>query len=385
MPRPAGRILFAATILLVGLNLRPTLAAIGPVLDRIQAATGLSDTGASLLTSLPVLLMGLCLLGAGGLKARLGSRGGIALGLLCVAMACLGRWLWPTAPSLILTAVLGGVGIAIVQALLPAMIRHRAGAGAAGLMGLYSTAIMGGAAIASFASPRIAAAQGWPSALGVWALLAIAGLVVWSVIAKATDDLPGAVVGNSLWRSGKVWRLLAFFGLGTGAYTLVLAWLPPYYMQLGWSAQAAGTLLAGVTLAEVAAGTAVSLTIGQFPDRRPLLFLAIGLLLVGLVCLGTSPLTQAWPAALLAGLGIGALFPLSLIVAMDHGDSPAEAGLIVGVVQGGGYILAALLPLVAGVLRERLSDLSPAWWLMAGCCLVMAALAARLRPGERLS
>ncbi|NQE63685.1 MFS transporter [Caulobacter sp. RHG1] len=385
MPRPADRILFPATILLVGLNLRPALAAIGPVLDRIQAATGLGDTGASLLTSLPVLLMGLCLLGTRGLKARLGSRGGIALGLSCVAAACLGRWLWPAAPSLILTAMLGGVGIAVVQALLPAVIRHRAGAGAASLMGLYSTGVMGGAAIASFASPRIAAVQGWPAALGVWILPAIVGLAVWGATAKAADDPPSAAADGDVWRSAKVWRLLAFFGLGTGAYTLVLAWLPPFYTQLGWDASAAGALLAGVTLAEVAAGTAVSLCIGRFPDRCPLLLAAIGALLVGLVCLGLSPLVLAWPAALLAGLGIGALFPLSLIVAMDHGDGPAEAGLIVGVVQGGGYVLAALLPFAAGVLRQQLSDLSPAWWLMAGLCLVMALIAARLRPGLRLS
>jgi CP family cyanate transporter-like MFS transporter len=185
-------------------------------------------------------------------------------------------------------------------------------------------------------------------------------------------------------RSPRAWTLLFFFGLGTGAYTLVLAWLPPYYTRLGWSSAAAGTLLSLVTLAEVVAGIAVSFRVNRFHDRRPLLFPAIGALLAGLLCLTLAPLALAWLAAILVGTGIGALFPLSLIVAMDHGEDPAQAGQIVGFVQGGGYLLAALLPFGAGVMRAHLSDLAPAWCLMIGLCGVLAILAARLRPGERL-
>ncbi|WP_210332565.1 hypothetical protein [Methylosinus sp. H3A] len=55
--------LFLAAILLVGINLRPALASVGPLLDAIQSDTGLGDIGASLLTTFPVLLMGICLLG----------------------------------------------------------------------------------------------------------------------------------------------------------------------------------------------------------------------------------------------------------------------------------------------------------------------------------
>lgn len=43
-------------------------------------------------------------------------------------------------------------------------------------------------------------------------------------------------------------RLLgAYFGLINGGYTSLIAWLPPYYMQLGWQPQASGSLLALMT------------------------------------------------------------------------------------------------------------------------------------------
>ena len=101
----------------------------------------------------------------------------------------------------------------------------------------------------------------------------------------------------------------------------MLAWLPPY-TALGWTPVAAGSLLGAVTVAEIAAGLLVSALIGRLPDRRPALYLAIGSLLVGLAGLAIAPLAFAWPASVLAGLGIGALFPLSLIVTMDTRPRP---------------------------------------------------------------
>jgi MFS transporter, CP family, cyanate transporter len=374
--------MFPAAILLVGINLRPAIAAIGPLLDAMQRDTALPDAGASLLTTLPVALMGVCLLGAGWLRRGLGDRAGIAWGLGLILAGDLSRWLWPGVGVLLVTAVAGGVGIAMVQALMPAVIRSHAGTRTAGLMGLYSTAIMGGALMAGMAGPWLALLGGWPLALGVWALPALVGGLVWW---WASGGLGGmsvtAAPAMRLWRRPRAWLLLAFFGLGTGAYTLVLAWLPPFYTRLGWSAPQAGALLGLLTFCEVVAGLAVSLWIDRWPDRRPALFLAIAALLAGMLCLALMPLMLAWPAAVLAGLGIGALFPLSLIVAMDHGQGAGEAGAIAGFVQGGGYGLAALMPLVAGALRQHLADLTPAWWLMAGLCGVLGVIALRLGPG----
>ena len=66
-----------AAIVLVGLNLRPALAAVGPLLDMIQRATGISDGAASLLTTIPILLMGLGALSARRLQRITGIVGGV--------------------------------------------------------------------------------------------------------------------------------------------------------------------------------------------------------------------------------------------------------------------------------------------------------------------
>ncbi|WP_251256208.1 MFS transporter [Burkholderia mallei] len=380
---PAWRLV---AVVLVGLNLRPALASIGPLLDTIQRASGLSDSAASLLTTLPILLMGALGLVAPWLARRVGVRAGVGLGVAlirppraayCVFMnagSCVRGAYAPTPADSALSS------ITTAQALLPAFIKTQFAARAGSVMGFYSTSIMGGAVFASVATPFAAHAIGWTCALAGWALPAAAAALLWPLATRATARPAHARPAARRAHGARAWLLAAFFGLGTGAYTLVLAWLPPYYVSLGWSPEAAGGLLGGVTLAEVVAGLTVSALVERLPDRRPALFTALVSLFAGLIALIAAPLGLALPASLLLGLGIGALFPLSLIVTLDHASSAAEAGALTGFVQGVGYLIAGLFPFVAGVIRQSVADLSPAWGFMAAVCIAMAAMAARFAP-----
>lgn len=376
-----------AAIVLVGLNLRPALAAIGPLLDMIQRATGIGDGAASLLTTIPILLMGLGALSARRLQRTTGIAGGVWLGVALIGFACASRIGAQHAWLLLASACCAGIGIAMVQALLPGFIKAHFATRIGGAMGVYSTSIMGGAVLASVVAPFAAARWGWLAALAGWALPAAVAAIAWPLASRGGEPAASGAASASTSathaqpsRSPRAWRLAVFFGIATGAYTLVLAWLPPYYMRLGWSPTAAGTLLGGVTLAEVVAGLTISATIDRLPDRRPALHAAIASLLAGLLVMLAAPQALALPAALLLGAGIGALFPLSLIVTVDHAATPADAASLTGFVQGIGYLIAGLFPFAAGVVRQHLADLSPAWIAMACLCVVLFALAAGFAP-----
>ena len=120
----AGRLAGWGLLVVLGLNLRPILSSISPLLGEIRQATGLSFQSSALLTSLPVICMGLVALVGVRVEARLGERRGIALGLLMILLACLARWLMGQASALLVTALLGGAGVALIQALVPAMIKR---------------------------------------------------------------------------------------------------------------------------------------------------------------------------------------------------------------------------------------------------------------------
>ncbi|WP_288377216.1 MFS transporter [uncultured Pseudomonas sp.] len=374
-PSKASVVLLA---ILVGINLRPIMASVGPLLDLLQRDLGLSNFQGGLLTTLPVVMMGLFALAGPWLLRLLGEVKGVAIGMTLIAAACAVRTYVESSSALIASAAVGGVGIAVIQSLMPAFIKRNHPQSAGMLMGLFTTGIMGGAAIAAAIAAPSAGKLGWNLTLGYAAIPAMIALIAWLLAAGNVHAYPTAA--GLPWRSGRAWLLLVFFGIGTGAYTLVLAWLPPFYIELGWTAKSAGYLLGALTITEVIAGLLVSALIHRFPDRRQPLALVILLLIGGLACLMAAPLQLAALAILCLGLGIGALFPLSLIVTLDHARSPTEAGSLLAFVQGGGYLIAALMPVVAGLVRDEFSSLHWAWAVMAGGAVLLLALSALLRP-----
>ena len=148
-PRGAGLLLIAA-IFALALNLRPAMAAVGPLLDLIEAATGMDSTTASLLTTLPVAMIGFGALSIRPLRRRLGERKGILLGAALIGLACLARAVFDGTAGLIASAVVVGVGVALIQALAPVVIKRAFPTRFGTVMGVYTAGIMGGAAAVSY-------------------------------------------------------------------------------------------------------------------------------------------------------------------------------------------------------------------------------------------
>lgn len=371
-------------IVLVALNLRPVMAVVSPLLGQIQADTGLNDTMAGLLTTLPVLAMGVFALLGAYVQRFIPENRGILAGTLIIALACFSRYWFDSGTALIITAAIAGIGIALVQVLIPAFIKAYAMAQAGTLMGFYTTTIMTGAAVSAAIAAPAAIVVGWQNLFILIGLPALLAALLWVKCTAALPPIRKAAPVALPVSSARAWLLMSFFGLGTAAFTLVLAWFSPYFMQQGLTAAESGLLLGSVTLCEVLSGLLVSAVIHRFPDRRPLLGLVLGLLLLGLMLIVFAPLSLTPLVVICTGIGIGALFPLSLIVAMDHASSAEEAGALLGFVQGGGYMMASLAPLLAGMIRQHSTELTNAWLLMAAGVVLMLLLTLRLKPGSRL-
>ena len=119
--RPALNLLL---VILLALNLRPILTSIGPLLEPMRATTGLGYQQAALLTALPVLCMGLVPLLQPWLRRWLSEHGGMLGGLVAIAMACLWRLQLDSAWALIASAVVAGLGVAVVQGMMPGLVNR---------------------------------------------------------------------------------------------------------------------------------------------------------------------------------------------------------------------------------------------------------------------
>ena len=371
-----------AGILLVALNLRPSMAAVGPLLSAIRGDIALSFSLASLLTMLPVMAMGLAMFFGLGVSQRLGEQRTVTLSLLIIGVATASRLFLDTAAELILSAVLAGIGIALIQAVMPALIKSRFSDNVSVCMGLYVTSIMGGAAIAASFAPLVMDRTGsWRVGLAIWSALALVALLFWC---GRRSELPTPVSApspnESFFGNSRAWLLAIFFGLGTASYTCVLAWLAPYYVEKGWSEQNAGLLLGFLTAMEVLSGLLTPAIANRSRDRRSVLVALLALIMAGFCGLILCPqhLSLLWPSLL--GLGIGGLFPMSLIVSLDHLDNPRRAGGLTAFVQGIGYLIAGFSPLMAGIIRDRLGSFEWAWWSLTGVMALMILMVLRFDP-----
>ncbi|MEW5505507.1 cyanate transporter [Pseudomonas antarctica] len=380
---PATAVWLMISVVLVALNLRPSMAAVGPLLSSIRGDVPLSFSSAALLTMLPVMAMGLAMFFGMGLGKRMGEHRSIVLSLLVIGLATLSRLFVDSASALIVSAIAAGVGIAMIQALMPALIKTRFSANVSLFMGLYVTAIMGGAALAASFAPLVQVQTGsWRIGLAIWAALALLALVFWYAQRSAMPPLPQAGAGaqESFFGNRRAWLLAIFFGLGTAAYTCVLAWLAPYYVEQGWSEQQAGLLLGFLTAMEVVSGLITPAIANRRQDKRGVVAVLLVLIICGFCGLILSPqyLSLLWPCLL--GLGIGGLFPMSLILSLDHLDNPRRAGGLTAFVQGIGYLIAGLSPLIAGMIRDQLGSFEWAWWSLTAVIGVMLLIVTRFNP-----
>jgi len=381
--KPTTAVWLMISVVLVALNLRPSMAAVGPLLSSIRGDVPLSFSSAALLTMLPVMAMGLAMFFGMGLAKRFGEHRSIVLSLLVIGVATLSRLFLDSALELIVSAIAAGVGIAMIQALMPALIKSRFSDNVSLFMGLYVTAIMGGAALAASFSPFVQLHTGsWRIGLAIWAALALLALVFWYAQRSAMPPLPQAGSGpqESFFGNRRAWLLAVFFGLGTASYTCVLAWLAPYYVEQGWSEQNAGLLLGFLTAMEVVSGLITPAIANRRRDKRGVVAVLLVLIIIGFCGLILSPqaLSLLWPCLL--GLGIGGLFPMSLILSLDHLDNPRRAGGLTAFVQGIGYLIAGLSPLIAGMIRDQLGSFEWAWWSLTAVVVLMLLIVTRFNP-----
>lgn len=366
---------FIFIIVLLSLNLRPAITSLGPLLTLIKTDLGMNGVSASLLTTLPVFCMGLFALLAVKLSQRWSVERALIGAMTLLGLALFSRFFSHSSFTLILSALLAGLGIGISGPLIIGLIKQHYPDDPQ-LMSFYSVSMVGGAAIASSSAiPLLQRLGSWQVTLGLWSGLAL--MAICALLPLGSQKSPNQQTSQPPKRN---WQLMFFFSLMAGIFYAITAWLAPYAQSIGFSQQESGLLLTLFTMIQLPVSFLIPWLVSR--QQRPLTWLTIcglsELIGLSLLMVHVSP----WVATVFLGIGAGGLFPLALMLPLTQSKDHREAISLSAFMQSGGFMLGSLGPLVFGFISAQLHFQAAFALLIVLVCLMLVSIAL-LRPRSR--
>ena len=308
-----------ALLWLAGIGLRITILAVPPVLPRIHAELGMSETGVGLLTGLVPLLFAFAAIPGSALIARFGTHRTLVGGLALTAVASALRGAAPDVTLLYVTTFFMCMGVAFMQPAMPPIVREwwpaRIGLGVA----VYSNGLLVGEVLPPWLDPYVLPLVGdsWRWSFTVWSLPVLATAAL--IIAFAPPGEPLNLATSAArrwwpdWRDPLLWRLGLVMGSVNSLYLATIAFLPDFLHASGQSDLISAALTAqnGCQLP----ASFLMLALAGRLTRRRWPYVASGVLSVGSVV--GMVLLPGWAAVGFAGLlGFSNAFGLILALAL---------------------------------------------------------------------
>lgn len=371
--RPRHAALTITGIMLVAFNLRPALTSVAPVLPAIAEGLHLSVAAQGILTTLPVLFLGIAAPLAPWSARRLGI-GRAVVAALVILISVLAVRPFAGVAGLFLGTLVAGASIGVIGVLLPAIVKRDFPQYQSLLTGFYTAALCIGASVAAGATEplRLAFDDDWRPALAFWLIPAVlAAIVWWSRIEKGTPAPAEVACAAPIYRDLLAWQITCYMGLQSALAYTVFGWLPTILQDRGVDPVAAGLALSASIMIQVSTAIAAPWLGSRSHDQRLMLAAVTIMTMIGLAGCLFAPTGSIWAWVVVLGLGQGGTFSMALTLIAVRARDAATAARLSGMAQGVGYTIAALGPLGVGLLHEAAGD-----WRLPGLLLGLIGLAA---------
>ncbi len=359
-------------LMLVAFNLRPALTSVGPVLRVIGESLSLSPTGQGVLTTLPVLFLGIAAPLAPWIARRLGIERAVLALMIVLALALSARPYMGVTGLFMGTAIAGGC-IGIVGVLLPGIVKRDFPDHASLLTGIYTAMLCFGASLAAGITEPLRQIfnNDWRASLAFWLVPSVVAAIAWWVQLKEKQlpIEPAATSTKSLYRDRLAWQIAFYMGLQSSlAYTL-FGWLPTILQDRGTDAVIAGLAVSVSIMVQVITAILAPWAGSYMRDQRAMIFLVMALTMAGIAGCIYDDASRMWFWIVVLGLGQGGTFSMALTLLAVRARTPAIAARLSGMAQGLGYTLAALGPLFVGILH----DITDGWGIVGLFLLLIGA------------
>ncbi|SCW75285.1 MULTISPECIES: CynX/NimT family MFS transporter [unclassified Pseudomonas] len=367
-------------LILVALNLRPALSSMAPLLSEVSGSLGLSAAQAGLLTTLPVLCLGLFAPLAPVLARRFGAERVVLGILLTLAGGIVLRSAFGQV-GLFAGSILAGASIGVIGVLLPGIVKRDFARQAGAMTGVYTMALCLGAAMAAGATVPLSEYLGhnWASGLGFWVVPALLAAVFWlPQVGQKHGAHQVAYRVRGLLRDPLAWQVTLYMGLQSSLAYIVFGWLPSILIGRGLTPTQAGLVLSGSVIVQLISSLAAPWLATRGKDQRLAIVIVMVMTLGGLFGCLYAPIDGLWGWAILLGLGQGATFSLALTLIVLRSRDAHVAANLSSMAQGFGYTLASLGPFAVGVVHDLTGGWNALGWIfgLVGLGAIIAGIGA---------
>ena len=345
----------------ISLNLRLGITSVGPLMDSIRTSLSLSNAQASLLTTVPVLCMGIFASLATVLNKKYGSKFTLILMLAVLGLATAVRGFLPGFSTLLITAFLIGLAIAVLGPTMSAVIKKYFPGHAAIAIGISTFFMsMGSAASAALTGIFFEVSDSYMFALAIWAVFGLFGVLVVAFVLRtgASSTLPKQNVTEvkynfpSPWKQFTPYLFMLFYALQAALYFSTITWLEPMSVENGMTMIQGGMLLSAVMSVQVIFNLLLPIMMEKYPARRNWIYFILVSGTIATLLFWTVDHTLMWISAFMMGIPLGGLYSAALMLPLDETVTADGANSWTAMMQTGGCILGGLFPFVIGFIYD---------------------------------
>ncbi len=345
-------------ILFISFNLRAPITAVGSITNLIQKDLSLSSTMMGFITTIPLIAFAVVSPFVAKFSHRIGHNKTMLISLLLILFSELIRS-YTGIFGLYLGTALIGIGIAIGNVLIPAIIKLNFSTRLGFVTSIYTSGMCIFAAVGAGISVPLAKNLnlGWQNTLAVWFILTIITIFIWLPQLQKNQAGSGIIKNcngdGSIWHSKLAWCVTLFMGIQSLLFYSLVAWLPSIIMAKGLTANFAGNMALLFQLMAIPATLPIPTLCDKFKDQRILVLIVCLIYAFGMIglLLGNNG-TILIPSVICLAIGMGGAISLSIAFISLRTVNSTRASELSGMSQSAGYLLAALGPIFTGFIYD---------------------------------
>lgn len=357
LPLIRGRILTFAGISLAALGLRSAATAVSPILQSISKDVAFAPGDLTLLGMLAPLAFAVFGTLTPWVARRLGLELTMVIGLVILGGGELARAI-THAPSLFLTlSFVSMAGTGAVNVLLPPMVKKYFPDRIAAMSTIYLFLAVLGSVIPAYLASPIASTSDWRVSISAWGYIALVAALPWLGVLIRARGATGTniqaphdpLVAKRVWAHPASWGITVAFGIAAFNCYIMWQWLPTMLQERAHMDEATSGLMLAIYSAVALPNSIVgTMIIAKAKSMTGASIYGMSVLIIGALGLWLMPTVVPWLWVVLSGLGV-IFFTIGLVLINLRTSGATGAVALSGMVQGVGYLIGAIGPLLVGV------------------------------------